>query len=157
MTLDAYIEKLKLKKRRYDNTPAMRQAVAKRLQSLIAQGFSSAIVDGDTVSDVDVTFSDDGTITTVLATGKDVIFIEFGAGVYFNGSVGSSPHPKGHEFGFTIGSYGKGKGSRETWAYYTDGKVQWTHGTKATMPVFKACEIIKLELPKIIKEVLQND
>lgn len=157
MTLDAYIEKLKLKKRRYDNTPAMRQAVAKRLQSLIAQGFSSAIVDGDTVSDVDVTFSDDGTVTTVLATGKDVIFIEFGAGVYFNGSVGSSPHPKGHEFGFTIGSYGKGKGSRETWAYYTDGKVQWTHGTKATMPVFKACEIIKLELPKIIKEVLQND
>lgn len=157
MTLDAYIEKLRLKKKHYDNTPAMRQAVAKRLQSLIAQGFSSAIVDGDTVSDVDVTFSDDGTVTTVLATGKDVIFIEFGAGVYFNGSVGSSPHPKGHEFGFTIGSYGKGKGSRETWAYYTDGKVQWTHGTKATMPVFKACEIIKLELPKIIKEVLQND
>ena len=157
MTLDAYIEKLRLKKKHYDNAPTMRRAVAKRLQSLIAQGFSSAIVDGDTVSDVDVTFSDDGTVTTVLATGKDVIFIEFGAGVYFNGSVGSSPHPKGYEFGFTIGSYGKGRGGRETWAYYNDGKVQWTHGTKATMPVFKACEIIKLELPKIIKEVLQND
>nr|DAT11567.1 MAG TPA: hypothetical protein [Caudoviricetes sp.] len=157
MTIEEYIAKLRLKKRRYNNSRAMRKAIAKRLQSLISQGFSSAIVDGDAVSDVDVTVSDDGTITTVLVTGKDVIFVEFGAGVFFNGSVGSSPHPKGHEFGFTIGSYGKGKGGRETWAYYTDGKVQWTHGTKATMPVFKACEIIKLELPKIIKEVLQND
>ena len=28
---------------------------------------------------------------------------------------GTSPHPKGEEFGYTIGSYGKGQGSKDFW------------------------------------------
>lgn len=41
-----------------------------------------------------------------------MLFIEFGAGIHYNGSAGSSPHPKGNEFGYTIGSYGKGLGKK---------------------------------------------
>ena len=34
---------------------------------------------------------------TLIVSGKDLLFIEFGAGVHYNGSVGSSPHPWEHQ------------------------------------------------------------
>lgn len=82
---------------------------------------------------------------TLIVEGKDLLFIEFGAGVSYNGAVGNSPHPKGKEFGFTIGSYGKGYGSRKVWGYYAEGgELVLTRGVKATMPVYEAeMEIIK--------------
>ena len=50
----------------------------------------------------DVSVADDGRL--VVAHGDEVTFIEFGAGVYYNGAVGTSPHPKAGNL--TIGSYG---------------------------------------------------
>ena len=76
---------------------------------------------------------------TLVVTGRELLFIEFGAGVSFNTKVGSSPHPKGEEFGFTIGSYGKGYGSRKVWGYYNDnGDLVLTRGVKAEMPMYYA-------------------
>lgn len=90
----------------------------------------------------------------LIVEGKELLFIEFGAGVYYNGSVGGSPHPKGQELGYTIGSYGKGKGKQETWAYYDDSnELVLTHGTKAAMPVYKAGLEIRRQIIGIAKEV----
>ena len=57
----------------------------------------------------------------------------------YNGSTGSSPHPLGAQYGFLIGSYGMGNGSKQVWGYYADsGELVLTRGTKATMPMYSA-------------------
>ena len=89
--------------------------------------------------------------------GKSILFIEFGAGIRYNGSSGTSPHPKGEEFGYTIGSYGKGQGSKDFWFYYADtGESVMSHGTEATMPVFRASQEIIQNIRRIAREVFGN-
>lgn len=90
----------------------------------------------------------------VVVEGKDLLFIEFGAGVHYNVPAGSSPHPKGEEFGYTIGSYGKGLGENDSW-WYTDstGVSRQSQGTQATMPLYKASTEMRLKIRKIAKEV----
>lgn len=90
----------------------------------------------------------------LICEGKNLLFIEFGAGVHYNGAAGSSPHPKGEELGYTIGSYGKGQGKNDFWFYYADsGEAVMSHGTQATMPVYKAGLEIKRQILKIAREV----
>lgn len=81
----------------------------------------------------------------VVAKGTDAVWVEFGAGVYFNGSAGASPHPRGQDLGLTIGSYGKGKGRQPAWGFYNaDGELIVTRGTEAQMPLYRAfTEIIQ--------------
>lgn len=88
----------------------------------------------------------------ITVSGKEIMFIEFGAGVYYNSSP--SPHPKGEEFGFVIGSYGKGMGLKQVWGYYgEDGELHLTHGVKATMPLYNAIQKLYKEAPIIAKQV----
>lgn len=90
----------------------------------------------------------------LVVEGKSILFIEFGAGIRYNGSSGTSPHPKGEEFGYTIGSYGKGQGSKDFWFYYADtGESVMSHGTEATMPVFRASQEIIQNIRRIEREV----
>lgn len=90
----------------------------------------------------------------LVVEGKSILFIEFGAGIRYNGSSGTSPHPKGEEFGYTIGSYGKGQGSKDFWFYYADtGESVMSHGTEATMPVFRASQEIIQNIRRIAREV----
>lgn len=91
---------------------------------------------------------------TLVLEGKETLFIEFGSGVSYNGSVGSSPHPKGQENGFLIGTYGMGHGSQKVWGYYADtGELVLTHGTKATMPMYEASLKIREKVVEIAKSV----
>lgn len=91
---------------------------------------------------------------TLVLEGREILFIEFGAGVTYNGSVGSSPHPKGPENSFLIGTYGMGHGSQKVWGYYDDsGELVLTHGTKATMPMYEASLKIRDEVVRIAREV----
>ncbi len=93
----------------------------------------------------------------LIVEGKELLFIEFGAGVYYNGAEGSSPHPKGEEFGYVIGSYGKGHGVQKMWGYYADsGELVLTHGVEATMPMYKASLEIANNVVKIAKEVFEK-
>ena len=100
-------------------TELLRQKVAARLADEARSGFNGAIVDDLTgknsprLADVNVSVDDRDNVSVVVAEGEDAVWVEFGAGVYHNGSVGSSPHPKGAELGFTIGGYGKGNGKKE--------------------------------------------
>ena len=141
--------------------------VADRLAEEAQQGFNGAIVD-DTyrtiangvksseqsrVAQVDVSVDDRGAVTVVVAKGKDAIWVEFGAGVYHNGSPGSSPHPHGAELGFTIGSFGE-NGKKKTWGYRDEnGVIHVTHGTPATMPMARAVTTVCNDISQIAKEV----
>lgn len=90
----------------------------------------------------------------LIVEGKELLFIEFGSGVYYNRAAGSSLHPKGEEFGYVIGSYGKGHGVQKVWGYYADsGELILTHGVEATMPMYKAGLEIAQSVVKIAKDV----
>ena len=115
-------------------TELLRKKIAERIGTLAQSGFNGAVV---------------------IAAGEDAVWVEFGAGVYHNGSAGSSPHPKGAELGFTIGGYGKGMGKRKTWGFYEDGELRLTHGAPAVMPMYNAMKTVCDEIASIAKEVFQ--
>lgn len=141
-------------------TDLLREKVADRLAELVKSGFAGAVVDdllrgGQRTAQVDVTIEDRENVTLVIANGEDAIWAEFGAGVHHNGSPGSSPHPKGSELGFTIGSYGKGMGKKDTWGFYEDGELRLTHGAPATMPMYNALKTVCDEISEIAREVFR--
>lgn len=141
-------------------TDLLRERVAERLAELSRDGFAGAVVDdllkdGQRTAQVDVSIDQRDNVTLVIARGEDAVWVEFGAGVHYNGSAGTSPHPKGSELGFTIGGYGKGMGKKDVWGFYEDGELHLTHGTPATMPMYNAVKIVCDEIAEIAREVFQ--
>lgn len=135
-----------------------RQRLADELAKEAQSGFNGAIIDDLTngssrTPEVTVSITDKGSVSIVVANGKDAIWCEFGAGVYHNGSVGSSPHPLGVELGYTIGSYGKGYGKGKAWGYYEDGELKITRGTPAAMPMYNAMKSVIAKSITIAREV----
>lgn len=96
---------------------------------------------------------------TVSISGRDVLFVEFGAGVHYNGSLGSSPNPKGLELGYYIGSYPQQKHAGEDFWFYQDesGKWQMSHGTKAGMPMYRAALSMRAHIASIAQEVFGSN
>lgn len=100
---------------------------------------------------------DDYVQAILICEGSGLLFIEFGAGIKYNTPAGTSPHPKGQELGYTIGSYGQGKGKNDSWTYYSEsGEWVRSYGTEATMPVYKATVEIIQSIRKIAKEVFSS-
>lgn len=139
-----------------------RKRFAEEIAKVAQTGFDSSGVDdllrgGTRKAEVSVSVSDNGNISLVIAVGEDAVWCEFGAGVYHNGSVGSSPNPYGSEQGLTIGSYGKGYGKQSVWGYYTDpgdkSTLVLTHGTQATMPMYNAVQSVVPRAVAIAREV----
>ena len=166
--IDRAIRELEQYKRDFlKKVDLFREKVAERLAAEAEQGFKGAIVD-DTyrtisngiksheqsrVAQVDVSVDNRGAVTVVVANGEDAIWVEFGAGVYHNGSPGSSPHPRGAELGFTIGSFGE-NGTKQSWGFRDEnGVVHITHGTPARMPMSRAVTTVCNEIAQIAKEV----
>lgn len=140
----------------------LQDRVGDKLAQLAQQGFNHGTAEettdgGSIPANVTLSVSKDGDTTIVYAEGDDAVWCEFGAGVYYNGSVGSSPHPKGAELGFAIGTYGQGKGARKAWCFYKDGELHWTHGVPASMPMYKACESVIDDIANIAREVFASD
>lgn len=105
---------------------------------------------------VDVFVDERGSVSVVVANGEDAVWCEFGAGVYYNGSAGSSPNPYAKDLGFTIGSYGKGYGKRQAWGYYDDGgELIITRGTPASMPMYNSAKEVAQMAISIAKEVFK--
>jgi len=141
-------------------TDLLRERIAERLADEARSGFNGAIVDDLTgkngsprMASVDVSVNDRGNVTVVVASGEDAVWVEFGAGVYHNGTPGSSPHPKGAELGMIIGGYGKGNGKKQTWGFYEDGELRLTHGTPARMPMSQATNTVLNDMLSIAREV----
>ena len=135
--------------------------IAEELKQEIQLNFNSAVVDdqingGTRQAYVTVEITPLYSMSVVIVKGEDAVFCEFGAGVYHNGSVGSSPNPLGNELGLTIGSYGKGKGKQQAWGYYdTNGELVITRGTPASMPMYHAIMTITQKSIEIAREVFK--
>lgn len=123
---------------------------------VIDQNIASAQGDSDKNHNTYIKINSFGSYSEakLVVEGKNLLFIEFGSGVHHNGSAGTSPHPKGEEFAYTIGSYGKGQGKNDFWFYYADtGEAVMSHGTEAAMPVYRASQEIIQNIRRIAKEV----
>lgn len=137
----------------------LREKVADRLAVEAQSGFTGAVVDdlikrGQKFADVKVSVDNRANLSVVVANGEDAVWVEFGAGVYHNGSPGSSPHPNGAELGFTIGSFDKGNGKKEAWGYYDENnELKLTRGTPATMPMHRAVQTVCNDIQTIAREV----
>lgn len=138
----------------------IRLEVAERLKKLCKEGFNGAqgevLLDGQLpVPDVSVTVQQDGKVTLVIASGKEAVFIEFGAGVYFNPD--GAPHPGRGQGIVGIGEYGYGRGKRKVWGYYDEsGDLHLTHGTPASMPMYHAALEVAKMVPEIAREVFKG-
>lgn len=136
-----------------------RKRIAEEIAVQASLNFGNAILD-DVINgspnkpDVQVSVSERGSVSVVVADGEDAVWCEFGAGVYHNGSVGSSPNPYGNDLGFTIGSYGKGYGKKQAWGYYDEnGDLVITRGTPASMPMYNAVQEVMRKSVAIAREV----
>ena len=112
--------------------------------------FTSAMYDGVNDSSVSLETVTDG--YAIVAEGRAVAFIEFGAGVYHNtGDPYPNPRPEGI---VGIGEYGKGYGKRQAWGYKDEsGELVITHGNPAAMPMWYASEEMRSNILKIAQEV----
>jgi hypothetical protein len=114
--------------------------------------------EGPIMANVSVTVEPGNDSILVVAHGEDAVWIEFGAGVYHNGSVGSYPNPLAEPAGMAaIGTYGKGNGAKEVWGYLgSDGKIHLTRGTPASMPLYRAVQSVTRDIAKIAREVFST-
>lgn len=128
--------------------------------------FQNARYDGE--NDVKVTdpkWLDDNRLI-ISATGKAVLFIEFGSGVHY----ASDSHPKAAEFGYVRGTYGYGLGKLDSWRYEgspgTNGEVIKegkhkgeirTYGNPANRCMYDASKEMRKKIREIAKEVFGSD
>lgn len=112
--------------------------------------FTTAIYDG--LNDTSVNLKKTRGGYAIVAKGKAVAFIEFGAGVYHNpGEPYPNPRPDGI---VGIGEYGKGYGKRQAWGFRDEsGELVITHGTPAAMPMWYASEEMRDSIKAIFLEV----
>lgn len=163
--IDEAIKQLQdYEKRLGERTVKLRERLAETIREDSQEGFNAAIADdlgddGEFPADVTVTIQEeDETTTSVIANGTDAVFVEFGAGVHYNGPPGTSPHPKGQELGFTIGSYGYGLGRLNSWRFTApNGMVFRSYGVPAQMPMYYASETARDRLTDIAGEVFGSD
>jgi hypothetical protein len=88
-----------------------------------------------------------GNIHTAIISleGEDALFIEFGAGIHYNGS--DPPHAA--EFGYGVGTYNPASDNAwnpDGWWYWTGTERKHSYGTEGTYPVFHAAENMRNQL-----------
>lgn len=112
--------------------------------------FTTAMYDG--TNDVSVQLNETDKGYAIVAEGKAVAFIEFGAGVYHNTG---EPYPNPRPTGIVgIGEYGQGKGKRKAWGYKNENdELVITRGNPAAMPMWYASEEIKSSVLRVVREV----
>ena len=81
--------------------------------------------------------------------------MEFGAGIHYN----STANPNADKFGFGVGTFpGQVHAFEDGWYYWNEEAQEWqyTHGVKATMPMYNADIEIIQNVVKTAKEVFRN-
>lgn len=131
--------------------------IVERLASLGATNmsleFARAIIDENDVQ-VSAEWINDTTMV-IKATGTQVAFIEFGAGIrYGNG------HPQNSEFGTGAGTYPNGKGHWDDpngW-WYTDesGVSHHSYGNPPNMPMYNTARLLEQQVEQIVREVFST-
>lgn len=92
----------------------------------------------------------------VLASGREVCFVEFGAGVWFNGGgetyLGTRPN------GIVgIGEYGSGHGKQNVWVFGTGEDKTFTQGTPASNAMYYTAEELKRRIVDEARRILNDD
>lgn len=104
-----------------------------------------------------------GTTAILVAVGENkesedfepfntLLAIEFGAGIHHN----PTDNPKADDLGFGVGSFpGQIHAFEDGWYYWDDSDPKWkyTHGVKATMPMYEASLEIINSVVKVAREV----
>ena len=142
----------------------LRDKVADLIASYADAGFNSSPADstllgGMRIGTVDVQVTHSMKIAVVMAIGEDAVWIEFGAGVYYNTAAGTSPNPLVMQNGleFNIGSYSLYDPNKTTWFFYDEnGDKQGTHGTPASMPFYRAITTVATDIAAIAKGVFST-
>lgn len=82
-----------------------------------------------------------------------VLAIEFGSGIHYN----KIPNPKANEMEYGVGTYpGQIHAFEDGWYYLgNDDKWHYTHGVRATMPMYKAEMEIMQKFNRIAKEAFK--
>lgn len=111
----------------------------------------------------DITEEQAGCKAILIATGEvkqsegyadfnTLLAIEFGAGIHYN----PNPNPNADEFGMGVGTFpGQIHAFEDGWYYWDDKAQEWryTHGVKATMPMYYASMEIIQSVVKTAKEI----
>lgn len=106
-------------------------------------------------TEINVVSTPESTRATLVLKGEDILFIEFPTGIYYNNGVN---HPKAAEFGYGVGTYGKGRGLNPGYWWYKsdDGKAHFSIGTECTMPMYSASLEIIRNIELVVNEVFGN-
>ena len=84
-----------------------------------------------------------------------LLAIEFGAGIHYN----QVPNPKSKTLGFGVGTFpGQVHAFEDGWHYWDEEAQMWrfTHGVKATMPMYNASVEIINNVKKVANEVFSR-
>lgn len=84
-----------------------------------------------------------------------MLAVEFGAGIHHNGKA----NPKAAEFGLGVGTFpGQVHAFDDGWWYFDDetGTWKYSHGIKATMPMYNADKAILENYVKVVREVAKS-
>ena len=106
--------------------------------------------------DIKVTMESDGRGMSIVARGEKVLFVEFGAGVFYNGEEGYlGVRPDGV---VGIGEYGKGYGNQKVWWFTDDaGERHVTSGTPASNAMYFTTQEVIEHVEEVARRILNND
>jgi len=142
----------------------LQNRAAEFLKIAAQSGFDTGIADtwigeANIPGSVQVETEPNGNVTLVVAYGEDAVFMEFGAGVYYNTPVGTSPNPLASQnsLPFTIGSYSAFRPNKTVWRYFDEvGKKHISRGTPASMPMYNATRLLIDNIADIAREVFST-
>lgn len=121
--------------------------------------FASAINQYDGNGDIEVAYLESLNKVSIIASGEAVAFIEFGAGVYYNGTGAYPKELPPNIVG--IGQYGKGHGKNKAWGFYMEGEngeknVIITRGNPPAKAMYQAEIDIIEQVSDIAREVFKS-
>lgn len=139
------------------------EELSKLGQEVAVQNISESPIGKTVTVRVNKTPEQMGCKAVLIATGQTItsenrepfytlLAIEFGAGIFYN----SKENQKAPELGFGVGTYpGQIHAFDDGWYYWDDKTETWryTHGIKATMPMYNAEQQIIQQYVKIAREV----
>lgn len=111
--------------------------------------YARAITDQNDVQ-VDMEWVNTNTMR-IRASGTQVLFIEFGAGVTYGYG-----HPEADKFGYGAGTFPSNKGHWDDpsgWWYSKDGESRHTYGNPPSASMYNTARKLEQEVQRVVKEV----
>jgi hypothetical protein len=93
------------------------------------------------------------TTAKIRATGTQILFIEFGAGITYGYG-----HPEAKEYGYGAGTFPSNKGHWDDpngWWYSKDGESKHTYGNPPSASMYNTARKLEQEIERVVKEVFR--